>query len=165
MYVKLLAAATAAGPVLTDSTAETVLGSHEFPANWWTAGKVVKARAVVRTLDDNSTNTLTIRARFGAAALTGTVVGVTAAVDQSPDDVSVLDIELVCRSPSDSEAGVVVGSAIASDPDGPGTAKGHAAVVTALDLTASTVLAVTGAWSAAHEDNQCQLESLTLYEA
>lgn len=162
--MQLYSVETAAGTAHTNSTDEAVLGSVEFPANWWQAGKVVRARAVVRVTDNNSTDTLTLYARFGAAALTGTAFYTSAAVDSADSDIAVLDIELVCRD-SDSSSTFVT-SAFGCNPDAAGEAADvHASLISSVDCTASTYLGITGDWSVAHADNSVQLESLTVYEA
>ena len=153
---------SAAGTTHTNSTDEAVLASCTFPANFWQPGKVVKARGLVTVPSTNSTDTLTVVARFGAAALTGTAIGTTSELDVANDDLVVADIELVCRSVG--SAGVIVATVLLSE-DAAGTAAGaHGSVVSSVDTTAATYLALTGDWSVAHADNQCAAQSFTVLE-
>jgi hypothetical protein len=161
--MELIHVQSAAGDTLTNSTAETVLGSVAFPANFWSPGKVVKARALVTIPSTNSTNTLQTRVRFGAAALTGAAIGTTSDLDVADDDLVVADVELVCRSVG--SAGVIVATVLVSE-DAAGTAAGaHGSVVSSVDTTAATYLGVTGEWSAANASNQCAVQAMTAFEA
>ena len=160
--MQLISVQSAAGDTLTNATAETVLGSHTFPANFWRPGKVVKARALVTIPATNSTDTLTGRVRFGAAALTGTAIAATSALDVANDDLIVADVELVCRSVG--SAGSIVATVLLSE-DAAGTAAGaRGQVVASVDTTAATYLGVTGEWSVANAGNQCALQALTILE-
>ncbi len=155
-------AQAAAGTTHTNSTDEAVLCSATFPANFWQAGKVVKARALVTVDSSNSTDTLTAVARFGAAALTGTAIGTTSALDVADADLVVCDVELFCRTGG--SAGVIVATVLMSE-DAAGTAAGaHGSVVTAVDCTAATYVSVTGDWSVAHADNQATAQSFVVLE-
>ena len=159
---KLISALSAAGTTHTNSTDEAVLASHAFPAHFWQPGKVVKVRALCTVDSSNSTDTLTVVARFGAAALTGGAIGTTSALDVADDDLCVCDIELFCRTGG--SAGVIVATVLLSE-DAAGTAAGaHGSVVTAVDCTAATYVAITGDWSVAHADNQVTAQSFTVSE-
>ena len=161
----LIAAALAAGTPLVNSAAETVLGSHAIPAHWWQPGKVLKFEALVRTVDNNSTDTLVIRVRVGAGTLTGTAIVQTGAVDQVDGDVCVVTGTIVCRSFTDATDAELVATAASNNPDAPGQgAEHHGGVLTSVDLTQAMLLEVTGQWSVAHVDNECQLEALNVYE-
>lgn len=160
--MQLIDVQSAAGTTLTNSTTETVLASKAFPANFWQPGKVVKARALVTVPSTNSTDTLTVVARFGAAALTGTAIGTTGALDVANDDLCVVDVELVCRSVG--IEGVIVATVLLSK-DAAGTAAGASgSVVSSVDTTAATYLGITGAWSVANAGNQCAVQALTVVE-
>lgn len=164
IMMRLLAALIVAGTALTDSTAETVLGSHQLAPHHLQPGKIIKGRALVRTTGANSTDTLTLRLRVGGTTLTGTAVVTSTAVDQTVGDISVMDFELVARGAG--KAVTIVSTALANDPDAPGqNLKAYGAIVADVDTTAALLIEVTGQWSVAHEDNSCQLESLTLFEA
>lgn len=160
--MKLISAMVAAGTTHTNSTDEAVLASHEFPAGFWQAGKVVKARGLVTVDSSNSTDTLTVSARFGAVALTGTAIGATSALDVADNDLVVADIELVCRSTG--SAGVIVATVLLSE-DAAGTAAGaHGQVLSSIDTDAATYLALTGDWSVANASNQVTAQALNVFE-
>jgi hypothetical protein len=160
--MQLIDVSPAASAALTNSTTETVLKSHLFPAGFWQVGKVVRARCCVRATATNGADTLAILPRLGAAALTGTSLGGQAALDVADGDVCILDIELVCRTAG--TAGVIVGSVLVAK-DAPGTvAGGSVVVVSALDLTAATYLGITGQWSAASASDSALAEYLVVSE-
>ena len=115
--MQLIDVSPAASEALTNSTTETVLKSHLFPAGFWQVGKVVKARCCVRATATNGTDTLAILPRLGAAALTGTSLGGQAALDVANDDICVLDIELVCRSDENVERFMSMATGRKSDPN------------------------------------------------
>jgi hypothetical protein len=163
MSMRLLSQSSAVGSTLTNATAETVLASYEFPANFWTAGKVVDVDALVTVPSTNSTDTLTVRGRFGAAALTGTAVCTTGAVDAVNGDIAPVKIRLACRSVTNG-VGVIV--AIAQTVmDAPGTALGaHGQVLSSVDVTAKSYVGITGQWSVASASNQCANEMLVVSE-
>ena len=162
--MQLIDVSPAASAALTNSTTETVLKSHLFPAGFWQVGKVVKARCCVRTitLDEDDAPVLVVLLRLGAAALTGTDLGGQATLDRANDDIAVLDIELVCRTAG--SEGVIVGSVLVAK-DAPGTvAGGSVVVVSALDLTAATYLGITGQWSAASASDSAIADYLLVSE-
>ena len=157
--MSLLYAATAAGTTLTNSTAETSLGSYTFPANFFQAGKVIKFRATVATPSSNGTDTLTTRVKLGSATLY-----TSAAVDQANGDVQVVEGVLTCRGNPGASV-VFAGGGLAMPPDASGTAAtGWAAVTAGQNTAAALALDVTGTWSVAHADNQCALQSLVIEE-
>jgi len=161
--MQLIYSQGAAGTTHTNSTDEAVLASATFPAGFWQAGKVVKARALVTVGSSNSTDTLTVVARFGAAALTGTAIGTTSALDVADNDLVVADIELECRSAG--TAGVIVATVLLSE-DAAGTAAGaHGQVISSVDTTAATYVSITGDWSVASASNQCTAQGLNVFEA
>ena len=170
--MQLIDVSPAASAALTNTTTETVLKSHLFPAGFWQVGKVVKARCCVRaiTLDEDDAPVLVVLLRLGAAALTGTDLGGQATLDRANDDIAVLDIELVCRTAG--SEGVIVGSVLVAK-DGAGwpagsrsyrPACGSVVVVSALDLTAATYLGITGQWSAASASDSAIAEYLLVSE-
>ena len=162
--MKLINRLSAAGTALTNSTAETVLGSLVMPAYTLTAGKTLRARVSVRTTAQNSTDTLTVRLRLGPTTLTGTALFTSAAVDQVVEDTCVIDVDIAVRSIS-TVTGTIVVAGMASPPDATSTAM--VSVVPApftVDVSVVQRLEVTGAWSVASASNSCQLEMLTVWE-
>lgn len=153
-----LAATGAAGTPVVNVATETDLISYSLPVGALAKGKVIKGRAVVRSIDENSTNTLTLKLKIG-----GTTVYTSASVDQADDDVSVIDFEIVSRGTG--AAATIIVSGWGVDPDATGTLAPKAfAKVYTVDTTAAVAIAITATYSAAHADNECQIESFTLYE-
>ncbi len=162
----VIAVLIAAGTALTNTTDEAVLGSHPIPAAWFQAGKVLKFETLVRVTDNNSTDTLVVRARFGDTTLTGTAIATTTAVDAVDEDMCLISGTIVCRDPSSSTSGTLVAMVASNDCDAAGEpAKHTGTVLSGVDLTGELLLEITGEWSVAHADNSCQLEALNVYEA
>ncbi len=162
MAERLLSVLTSAGTTHTNSTDEAVLASHTFPADFFDAGKVIRFRALCVVPDQNSTDTLTINARFGGTTLTGTAFLTTGAVDVADADIAVLEGELVCRSIGSAGAFVGHGACVL---DAPGTALvADGEVLSSIDTTAALYLEITGDWNVAHADNQVACQSFTVTE-
>lgn len=159
-----LAVQVAAGVDHENSTTEGSIFTHAFPANFWQVGKVVKADLGCIVSDNNSTDTLTLALRLGAAALTGTAFATSAAVDVADGDVGLASVTLMCRSVG--ATGVVVASAILSEADATGTisTKAFGPVLVTVDTTAASYLAYTADWSVAHADNEVACEMAAVYE-
>lgn len=162
MSLRLLTALTAAGTTHANSTDEAVLASHAFAADFFRPGKVIRFRALCVVPDQNSTDTLTINARFGGTTLTGTAFITTGAVDVADADIAYIEGEIVCRSIGSAGAFVGCGSAAL---DAPGTASViDGEVMSSVDTTAALYLEITGDWSVAHADNQVACQSFTVEE-
>lgn len=161
---RLLAASVAAGDTLTNSTTETVLGSHTFAADFFDAGKVIEFEAFVSIPSTNSTDELTLRARFGGTTLTGTAFIASAGVDVVNDDVGLIRGTLVCRDAGESVEVLGYGD-VALDAGGSiANAVADGEVMSAVDTTAALLLEITGQWSVANASNQCALEGLVVRE-
>jgi hypothetical protein len=163
MGLRLLSVLAAAGTLSTAVDTEELLWSHAFPANFWQVGKVVKVSLSSTTSNSNSTDTLTVRGRVGAAALTGTAVFASGAVDQANDDDGVLDLEITCRSIG--ATGVLLVKAIGSDVDAPHSKLlGAASTSVTVDTTAATYVGYTSQWSVAHANNDHGLSAAVVTE-
>jgi hypothetical protein len=157
--MSVLSVTTAAGTPVSNTTAETSLGSYTFPANFWQVGKGVKFSGFVRTTASDSTDTLLVKVKIGSTTLI-----TTAAVDQVNGDVCSFSGVLVCRS-APSASAVIVGNGFYGPPDVSGTAAlGWAAIASSLNTGAALAFDVTATWSVAAAANSCQLESLALFE-
>lgn len=151
-----------AGDTLTNSTVETVLASHVFPANFWHVGKVVDLCGAVYVADNNSTDTLTVDLKLGATTLTGTDLATSGAVDVADADACPFRVRLVCTTAG--SAGVIESVAwIGSDAAGTAPFAQYTSV-SSLDTTGALRFEVTGDWSVAHADNQCAAKFLTVEE-
>jgi hypothetical protein len=163
--MKLIEVDGAAGTTLTNATAETVLKYYSFPAGFWHAGKVVEVTWANLIPSTNSTDTLAVRGRFGAAALTGTVVADGVALDVANDDVSVGRTRIICRSvDAAAQTGVFVCSSLVARDAAATVAGGNLAVVSSLPVNAATFFGVTGQWSVASASNQVACQFLTVEE-
>lgn len=163
MSLRLVQVASGAGTELANSTTETSLARKTFAANELSAGKVFRFGAAVRVTDQNSTDTLTPRVRFGSAAApaSNTACAAGAAVDVADNDVGIVDGILEVQSAT---RAVIYGTI--SDVDAEGS-KLQASFFEILTLAADTVyyLDITGTWSVAHADNKAQAEAFHVVEA
>lgn len=156
MAHRVLDVLTARGTVTPAGTAEQALYSYAFPAHFWRPGKVVRASLSSTVIDQNSTDTVTARVRFGAAALTGTAIATSAAIDAAANDIHVANVEIVCRTIDADGVGTFYARATQNDPDATGTVAvdGYAvAEITAINTTAPTYLGYTAQWSVSSAAN------------
>jgi len=151
-----------AGTTLTNSTAETVLKSHTFPADWFQLGVGHGFTATVRVPSTNSTDTLTLRARLGGTTLTGTVIAVTAAIDVADDDTAVISGSFTFDTIGTAGAGEASSSTVGPDAAGIATGSGQSTALASLDTTAALLLEITGEWSVASASNQCAAQKLQI---
>lgn len=156
MGINVLVLDIADGTTSESSSSEQVLKSHSIPARAPQAGKAFRFSAAVRTTNENSTDTLTLKVRLGPTTLTGTTLVSTGAVDQVDNDISQITGTIVFRDVDG--ASVIEAWGTYTDPDAEGIAvKAWAEKITSLDLDppAATLLELTATWSAAHADNDC----------
>lgn len=149
--------AIVAGP--TNTVTETVINSHQFPADRLTAGKRIIWKGLVSTPLTHSTDTFTAVLRIGAAALTGTSVGTSGAVNVANDNVFEWHLEIVVRSATSIAISGWYTNLAASGSVAV-TNVNHALVTIA--GTAPVFLGVTGQWSVADVGNTCQTERFTV---
>lgn len=162
--MRLLSAQVADGTEHENSTDEGVLASYVFPAYGMQKGNVYRITFSVRVIDNNSTDTLTIKVRVGTTTLTGDAVITTGAVDVADGDICVGWLEIVPRgNPSDAVDLVCFG--MASDPDAAGIAvKGYSAIVSSEETNAAVRVELTADWSVAHADNEVLCDAFNVYE-
>jgi hypothetical protein len=153
-----------AGATLTNSTAETVLKSHSFAANFFQVGNSYHFQSEVRVPATNSTDTLVLRARLGGTTLTGTVIALTPTIDVVNGDSAVIQGEFTCTAIG--AAGTVNARATTTGPDAASiaTGSGQSTAVASLDTTAALLLEITGQWSVAAAGNQTAAENLVIDE-
>lgn len=162
--MRLLYTLLAAGTALTNSTAETVLGSYEIPANGLQAGKVYTLSGAVVATATNSTDTLRIRVRVGPTTLTGTVVADSGAVDVANGDVVAWSLTATVRNTGGTS--VVIVSGFCSAPGAEGTATARVAFESlSLDSAVAQKIEATGVWSVANAGNSCRCDSFLVAEA
>lgn len=162
MGYRNLTALAVAGTALSNSTAETVLASHVFPAGGMChAGKQYRIVASVIASATNSTDTLQIRLRVGPTTLTGTVVADGTAVDVANNDKVVFNIVGQCRA-----GGVIVfaGSASVIGAEGTATMRVAFEEVTLANHLLAQRFELTGAWSVASASNSCRADVFVVDE-
>lgn len=130
--------------------------SVPIAANSVAAGDCFHIRAAVNVSDNNGSDTLTLRVLMGTVELV-----TTAAVDVADADVGYFDIMVTIRTIGASGTLVATGVQALGVP-GTVTAKPFRKGSTTIDTTAAMDITVLADWSAAHADNECNLESLTV---
>jgi hypothetical protein len=128
---------------------ETNLGSKTFSANALIPGEYIFRYSGITT-GQNSTDTLTIKAKLG-----GTAFYTSAAVDQEVNDVFRGEFLITVRSGPAAGTTIVV-DGIGTTADASPTATQVVSKLT-VDTTASVVLAVTGTWSSTNAANITKL--------
>lgn len=162
--MRLLYTLLAAGTALTNSTAETVLGSYEIPANGLQAGKVYTLSGAVVATATNATDTLRIRVRVGPTTLTGTVVADSGAVDVANGDVVAWSLTATVRNTGSTS--VVIVSGFCTAPGAEGTATARVAFESlSIDSAVAQKIEATGVWSVANAGNSCRCDSFVVAEA
>lgn len=160
--IRIRSSRVANGTSLTNSTSEGSLDQVVFAPYEFQVGKKYRVRFQTLSPTTNSTDTLTIRVRFGSSTTlsSNTVVAATAAVDQADNDVCVGEIVLEQRTSTDLQ---IIGWI--TDPDAPGS-KLAASVRSSITLNPAVTnyLDVTGQWSAASASDICYMQVLTLEE-
>jgi len=147
----------AASTAVSNDTAETNFDTYvTLPANSLAPGDVIRVRAQVIATSTNSTDTLTLKLKLG----TTTIVS-TAAVDVANNDIGFIDFDIVIRT--DGASGTMVGAGVQGlGVPGTVTAKPALLASTAIDTTASKVVAVSATWSNASASNSCRLDVLNV---
>ena len=164
--IQLLYALLAAGTALTNSTAETLLASHELPAASMQAGKVYDIDAVVIATATNSTDTLLVNVRIGPTTLTGTIVGAAAATDVADNNVVIVKLKAVVRSVSAAGLATIAVFGLVSlhGAEGTGTARAAYEILTSVNTLVTQRIEVTGTWSVASTSNSCRADALVVTE-
>jgi len=168
MAFNLLSAQIAEGTEVENTTTEGALASHTFGANALQVGKVYMITGSCVVNDNNSTDTLTLRLRFGASAApaSNTAVVATAAIDSADGDVAVFMAFLAVRSIGTAGSVVIHGTICQADAEAVGTTPmfGFHQVITSLDTTAALYLQYSAEWSVAHADNEVAATSFIVTE-
>lgn len=118
------------------------------------AGDVIKIRANARVVDNNGSDTLTLKLKVGTQEICAT-----AAVDVADGDIGYFDAEVVVRVAGSSGHLAATGVQALGVP-GTVTAKPFLMSDAAEDLSSSLDVTVTATWSAAHADNEVLLENI-----
>lgn len=154
----LLAAGT---PVGTSSTAEAELCEKAFARNELSAGKVYDFEGMFRATATNSTDTLTVRVRFGtsATASSNTACAAGGAVDVANDNYVVVRGRLHVLTPT--KAIMVVSM---NDPGADATALKVYTEILTIAADTAYFLNVTGQMSVSNAGNAVQAECFTVLE-
>lgn len=168
MAFNLLSAQIAEGTEVENTTTEGALASHTFAANSLQAGKVYLITGSALVVDNNSTDTLTLRLRFGASTTPASndPIVATAAIDVADNDVAVFVAYMTVRSVGTAGSVVFHGEICQADAEAVGTTPmfGFREVFTSLDTTAALYLQYSAAWSVAHADNEVSASSFIVAE-
>ena len=145
----------------TVETAFTALGVNDADPNAGgtprylnqKAGVRLHYRALVHVVDQNSTDTLTLKVRFGSAS--GTVVFTGAAVDVADNDLILLEGDIWITTVGSSGKFNAIGSGFyGGGTDGRSTSSVFDG---SIDTTGALDLVVTADWSVNHNDNDATL--------
>jgi hypothetical protein len=148
------------------STAEQVMKSASLPANFWTAGKVVKLTATARVTAANSTDTWISRLRIGPTTLTGTAVATSGtAADATANDLAHYELTITCRSVGTAGELMITGTATAQGAEGTATARVAYERITSYDTTIAQLIEMTGQFSVSNAGNTAIAETWALLEA
>lgn len=160
---RILSIPTAVGTAVTNTTTETSLARYAFPANHLQPGKSYRARCGIRTPSTNSTDTLTLKVRFGSSSTPGsnTSCAASAAVDVANDDVAQVDIQIDVQS---STRAVITVMMAECDAIGTITMKNQGPTVLTIAADTAYYLDVTATWSAASASDQAQAETWVVTE-
>lgn len=155
-------ASIAASSEHEDTTTEALFDTtYTIPANTLKVGSVIKIKYMGIVVDNNSSDTLTIKLYLGG--LSGTALLTGTATDVADNDIFCGEATVVVRTVGGSGTFIAYGT-LADVPAASGTAapKYEAVASTAIDTTAAQVIGVGADWSAAHQDNECRLEMLVV---
>lgn len=146
-----------------NTTVEGSIASHTFAAGSLTPGKLYIAQGAVVVNDNNSTDTSTLRVRFGSSSTvtSNTAVAASAAINVEDADFAGALIYIHCQTTTR-----IVISTLLSAPDAAGVeaAYWHYAEVT-IDQATEYYLDLTNDWSVAHADNEIAAAAWAVIEA
>lgn len=145
-----------------NTTVEGSIASHTFAAGSLTPGKIFDISGAMIVVDNNSTDTLTLRLRFGTSTTvtSNTACGASNAVDVADNDFAAISAKLhVVSSTRAVLSGWISGADAAN-------AEACYPIMQVLTIAAETAyyLDWTADWSVAHADNECAAESFAVIE-
>ena len=155
-------AAVTAGTTTASSTAENMCSQYTIPANTLVAGSTVRVRFAVVSADENGSDTLIVRLRFGSNGSTmtsDTECAVNTAVDQADADFSVGDMVVQCRTKGSSGTGVAFGTIADSDALGSKLVSAQFEPSFTINTTVANYVSVTTTWDASHADNEATTQA------
>ena len=153
-------AQVAAGTSHENTTDEGTLSVYTIPANTLVAGSTIRFWAAGVVEDNNGSDTLTTLVRLGTSTTdrSNQQVFASRAIDVADNDVYCFHGLIQIRTAG--SGGTAVGMSSLQDPDASGTTNGswNYTASFSVDTTAALRLAITGDWSAANADNECNSE-------
>jgi|GEM_PF-7127394 len=156
-------ATVADSAAVTATATETAFDqTRSIPANFLGVGSIVKVKWTVRVTADNTTDTLILRCRIGAADIT-----ISSAIDVAAGD-TISGTAWVTTRAVPGAAVDTVGGGITVFSTGAAGAISTASTlpnVTTLATNTALVVDVTAEWSSANAGNSCYLESLIVEAA
>lgn len=146
---------TAASAEVENTTVETAFDVKKTLAGAeLSAGDVIRVRGQGTVIDNNSTDTLTVKLYLGTEEIV-----TTGAVDVADGDIFYIDCDIVVRIAG--AGGHVAGcGVVALGVPGTVTAKPFAKADAAEDLSGNVDVVLKATWSVAHADNEVQLDNL-----
>jgi hypothetical protein len=152
---RLLHASVATSAQVENTTTETAFDkSKTIDGGMLRVGDVIHCMAKVNVEDNNGTDTLLLKMKLGSL-----VIGATAAIDVADLDVGIIDVYVTVRA-TGAGGQIVSGGQAGLGILTTGTMRVTGLSPTSLDLSGDVALTVTATWSAAHADNECELEML-----
>ena len=157
----LFSSTVARGTVNTNTTDETALASFEVPANYLSVGDVIHIRGFATVIGSNSTDTSTIKLRFGETSATAaTTIATSAALDVADNDMVFVDFYIIIRTIG--AAGTMIGHGQIRT-DGNGATLLNVALdggdLPDINTTTISYIGFTNTWSVANAGNQIAADS------
>lgn len=119
-------------------------------------GDVLRIKARAYVVDNNSTDTLTLKLFVGSEEIV-----TTGAVDVADGDIGYIEVDLIVRA-AGAGGSLAGGGLVALGVPGTVTAKPFRKDAAAEDLSGDVAITVQATWSVAHADNEVELEQLTV---
>lgn len=152
---------TADSTVIQNTTVETAFSvSRSLPANALRAGSCVRVKALIRVVNANGTDTLTIRGRLGTLDIV-----VSSAVDVAANDTIWVEYWVKTRAAPGASVDVVGAGAIIFSTGSEGTLSTASMLPDAqtLNTAGPLVVDITAQWSVANANNQVKMDDFNVY--
>lgn len=158
----LFSSTVARGSVNTNTTDETALASFEVPANYLSVGDVIHIRGFALVIGTNSTDTSTIKLRFGeTSAIAATEIAKSPAtgggLDVADNDMVFVDFYIIIRTIG--ATGTMIGHGQIRTDGNAATLLNVALASTAINTTTISYIGFTNTWSVANAGNQIAADS------
>lgn len=149
--------ATAASAEVENTTDETAFDkSKTLDGSQFAAGDVIRIRAQGVVVDNNSTDTLTVKLYLGTEEIVST-----GAVDVADGDIFYIDCDIVVRT-TGATGTIVAAGVVGLGVIGTVTAKPFLKAQATEDISGNVAVALKATWSVAHADNEVRLDILNV---